>query len=109
MCRGWSEGAFCFGLAWAALITAHPGAVKPRVKPRHPRHSLRCCSVLPGLPSLPRFGSAGALGHSPIMMPEKARTRAATRAEVTTERISESGRWGSGVGDTGRQVPTGHQ
>ena len=46
--------------------------------------------------------------HSPIMMPENARTRAATRAEVTTERISESGRWGSGVGDTGRQVPMGH-
>lgn len=43
------------------------------------------------------------------MTPEKARTRAATRAEVTTERISESGSWGSGVGDTGRQVPVGHR
>lgn len=48
------------------------------------------------------------VAHSPIMMPENARTRAATRAEVTTERINESGRWGSGVGDTGRQVPMGH-
>lgn len=42
------------------------------------------------------------------MMPENARTRAATRAEVTTERINESGRWGSGVGDTGRQVRMGY-
>lgn len=50
-----------------------------------------------------------ALAHSPIMMPENARMRAATRAEVTTERIRESGRRGSGVGDTGRQVPAGHR
>lgn len=54
------------------------------------------------------FRSPVALAYSPIMMPENARTRAATRAEVTTERINESGRWGSGVGDTGRQVPMGH-
>lgn len=54
------------------------------------------------------FGRSVALAHLPIMMPENARTRAATRAEVTTERINERGRWGSGVGDTGRQVPMGH-
>lgn len=80
-----------------------------KVTSQGPRHSLGLCSVLPDLPSLPPFGSPRGLAHSPIMMPENARTRAATSAEVTTERSSESGRWGSGVGDTGRQVPTGHQ
>lgn len=60
-------------------------------------------------PSRPTPGSPRALAHSPIMMPEKARTRAATRAEVTTDRTSESGRWGSGVGDTARKVPMGHR
>lgn len=74
-----------------------------------PWHSLRRWSILPGLPPLPPFGSPRALAHSPIMMPENARTRAATSAEVTTERIRESGRRGSGVGDTARQIPTGHQ
>lgn len=61
------------------------------------------CSARSASP--PPFGLPGAVAHSPIMMPENARTRAATSAEVTTERTSESGRWGSGVGDTGRQVP----
>lgn len=36
------------------------------------------------------------------MMLEKVRTRAVTRVEVTIERISESGRWGFGVGEIGR-------
>lgn len=82
LCGAWA--------AWSQPRASLGGCAEPR----------RCSVLLPLLPL-----SSQAVAHSPIMMPENARTRAATRAEVTTERMSESGRRGSGVGDTGRQSP----